>query len=230
MSTTQQRIFIPLNMRIVLNCWVEFKPPHEPYPLTWVNYLIDVIRHYIAGEYDRELEFPKGYAIYADNITSDTVINQVDQWDLWGFIHLIALENGIGLPENGHPIVPFAEEAYRELIRSKQQRRCRTCAKLLRYTATQSAKYCDLCAEVKALEAEVARHILSCGFPTPPAYIVPVALDAMSFVLQGEGDRLVELPKGVTYCGSFDVKASDVVETFALEEFIQIILGEVEVF
>jgi hypothetical protein len=195
-----------------------------------VNYLIDVIRFYIAGEYAHELEFPKGYAIYADNITSDTVINQVDQWDLWGFIHTVAQENGIELPNNGYPVVPFDEEAYRELVRSKQQRRCGTCAKLLRYTATQSAKNCDLCAEVKALEAEVARHILSCGFPTPPAYIVPVALDAMSFVLQGEGERLVELPTGVTYCGSFDVRASDVVETFALEEFIQIILGEVEVF
>ncbi len=59
MSTTQQRIFIPLTVRIVLNCWAEFKPPHEPYPLSWVNYLIDVIRFYIAGEYERELEFPK---------------------------------------------------------------------------------------------------------------------------------------------------------------------------
>jgi hypothetical protein len=49
MSTTQHRIFIPLNVRIVLNCWVEFKPPHEPYSLTWVNYLIDVIRYCIAG-------------------------------------------------------------------------------------------------------------------------------------------------------------------------------------
>ena len=35
MSTTQQRIFIPLSVRIVLNCWVEFKPPRERYPLTW---------------------------------------------------------------------------------------------------------------------------------------------------------------------------------------------------
>ena len=119
MSTTQQRIFIPLNVRIVLNCWVECKPPHEPYPLTWVNYLIDVIRYYIAGECERELEFPKGYAIYADNFTSDTVVNQVRQWDLWGVIHLIAQENGIALPDNGHPIKPFDEEAYRELIRSR---------------------------------------------------------------------------------------------------------------
>ena len=124
MSTTRQRIFIPLNVRIVLNCWVVFKPPHEPYPLTWVNYLIDVIRYYIAGEHDRELEFPKGYAIYADNITSDTVINQVEQWDLWGFIHLISQENDIPLPDNGHPAVPFNEEAYRELIRSHPERRC----------------------------------------------------------------------------------------------------------
>ena len=124
MSTTQQRIFIPLNVRIVLNCWVEFKPPHEPYPPTWVNYLIDVIRFYIAGEYERALEFPKGYAIYADNITSDTVINQVDQWDLRGLIHLIAQENGIALPNNGHPVVPFDEEAYRVLIQSHPERRC----------------------------------------------------------------------------------------------------------
>ena len=123
MSTTQQRIFIPLNVRIVLNYCVEFKPPHEPYPLTWANYLIDVIRYYIAGEYELELEFPKGCAIYTDSITSDTVINQVDQWDLWGFIHLIAQENGVALPDNGHPVVPFDEEAYRELVRSKQQRR-----------------------------------------------------------------------------------------------------------
>jgi hypothetical protein len=89
-----------------------------------VNYLIDVIRFYIAGEYDRELEFPKGYAIYADNITSDTIINQVEQWDLWGFIHIIAQENGIKTPNNGHPVVPFDEEAYRELIRSHPERRC----------------------------------------------------------------------------------------------------------
>ena len=105
-------------MRIVLNCWVEFKPPHEPYPLSWVNYLIDVIRFYIAGEYERELEFPKGYASYADNITSDTVINQVEQWDLWGFIYLIAQEDGISLFVNGHPVVPFDEEAYRGLNRA----------------------------------------------------------------------------------------------------------------
>jgi hypothetical protein len=118
MSTTQQRIFIPLNVRIVLNCWVEFKPAHEPYPLTWVNYLIDVIRFYVAGEYERELVFPKGYAMHADNVISDYVINQMDQWGLLGFIHLVALENGIALPDNGHPIVPFDEEAYRELIRS----------------------------------------------------------------------------------------------------------------
>jgi hypothetical protein len=124
MSTTQQRIFIPLNVRIVLNCWVEFKPPHEPYPLTWVNYLIDVIRYYIAGEYERELKFPEGCAITADNITSDTVINQVEQWDLWGVVHTIAQENGIALLDNGHPVVPFDEEAYRELILSKQQSRC----------------------------------------------------------------------------------------------------------
>jgi hypothetical protein len=124
MSTTQQRIFIPLNVRIFLNCWVEFKPPHEPYQLIWVNYLIDVIRYYIACEYEHELEFPKGYAIYADNITSDTVINQVEQWDLWGFIHLIAQENGIALPNNGHPVVPFDEEAYRVLIQSHPERRC----------------------------------------------------------------------------------------------------------
>ena len=74
---------------------------------------IDVIRFYVAGEYERELVFPKGYAMHADN-----VINQMDQWGLLGFIDLIALENGIALPDNGHPGEPFDEEAYRELIRA----------------------------------------------------------------------------------------------------------------
>jgi hypothetical protein len=68
---------------------------------------IDVIRYYVAGEYERELDFPKGYAMHADNIISDSVINQMDQWGLLGFIDLIALENGIALPDNGHPGEPF---------------------------------------------------------------------------------------------------------------------------
>jgi hypothetical protein len=68
---------------------------------------IDVIRFYVAGEYERELVFPKGYAMHADNVISDYVINQMDQWGLLGFIDLIALENGIALPDNGHPGEPF---------------------------------------------------------------------------------------------------------------------------
>ena len=62
--------------------------------------------------------------IYADNITSDTVANQVEQRDLWGFSHLIAQANGIALLDNGHPVAPFDEEVYREFIRSHIEREC----------------------------------------------------------------------------------------------------------
>lgn len=78
----------------------------------------------------------------------------------------------------------------------------------------------DTFTEVGNLEQSIIIHFSSNCYPPVPQYMVPVAIEALQYVLDDEPSYPVTLPEGVTWRGDRSVRAINVIESLHLEAFL----------
>lgn len=70
------------------------------------------------------------------------------------------------------------------------------------------------------LRSAISLHFSSNCYPPVPQFMVPVAIEAINFVLADEWNAEVTMPSGVSYRGRESVSAKDVVESLYLQAFV----------
>ena len=71
------------------------------------------------------------------------------------------------------------------------------------------------------LERGIELHLTTNHYPAVPIEMVPVCIDAIDAVnSEGDWDKLITLPDGVTYKGSTHAPASAIIEAHHLEFWI----------
>jgi|GEM_PF-2459800 len=72
-----------------------------------------------------------------------------------------------------------------------------------------------------SLEAQVAWHFACYCEPSIPQYMVPFALNAISYAVHDRWDNLLQPPEGVTWRGLTEVSVRNVIESLHLDEFVE---------
>ena len=72
-----------------------------------------------------------------------------------------------------------------------------------------------------SLEQQLAWHFTGNCYPPVPLQMIPVAVAAIeAIVSDGEWDRMIDLPEGVSFRGSDQVRAADVADQFRLDAWL----------
>lgn len=72
------------------------------------------------------------------------------------------------------------------------------------------------------LETQIGWHFSGNCYPPPPKYMIPVAVAAVRAIQEDrDWEKLIDLPEGVEFRGSKKVAASDVVESFRLDAWVE---------
>lgn len=83
-------------------------------------------------------------------------------------------------------------------------------------------------AEQADIRQTVSWHLAANCYPPVPPMMIPVCVDAIEAVMDGDYDELVALPAGTTYKGRTVAPAEAVVENFRLEAIIDALTPEGE--
>jgi hypothetical protein len=68
-----------------------------------------------------------------------------------------------------------------------------------------------------SLKAQIEIHLVSNHYPPVPAFMADVCLEAIEAGNEGEWDRQITMPKGVTYKGQTKAPAWAIIEQHHLE-------------
>ena len=74
---------------------------------------------------------------------------------------------------------------------------------------------------IDSLDRQISIHFSSNCYPPVPQFMVQVAIDAIDAVNEGDYDRQIDLPAGVSFRDSKTVSASDVVDQLRLDAWIE---------
>jgi hypothetical protein len=74
---------------------------------------------------------------------------------------------------------------------------------------------------VNSIERQISIHFSSNCYPPIPQFMVAVGVEAIEAINDGDHDRLINLPDGVSFRDSKTVKASDAVDALRLDAWIQ---------
>ena len=74
---------------------------------------------------------------------------------------------------------------------------------------------------IDSLDRQISIHFSSNCYPPVPQFMVQVAIDAIDAVNEGDYDRKIDLPAGVSFRNSKTVSASDVVDQLRLDAWIE---------
>jgi hypothetical protein len=73
---------------------------------------------------------------------------------------------------------------------------------------------------VDSIDRQISIHFSSNCYPPVPQFMVQVAIDAIDAINEGDLDRQIDLPAGVSFKDSKTVSASDVVDQLRLDAWI----------
>ena len=74
---------------------------------------------------------------------------------------------------------------------------------------------------VQSIDRQISIHFSSNCYPPVPQFMVQVAIDAIDAINEGDLDRQIDLPAGVSFRDSKTVSASDVVDQLRLDAWIE---------
>ena len=74
---------------------------------------------------------------------------------------------------------------------------------------------------VQSIEQQIAIHFSSNCYPPIPQFMVAPAIEAINAINEGDLDRQIDLPAGVSFRDSKTVSASDVVDQLRLDAWIE---------
>lgn len=70
------------------------------------------------------------------------------------------------------------------------------------------------------LEQALSYHLTSNHYPPVPTSMIPICIEAINAFNEGDYDRLITLPEGVSYRGSDKAPSSAIVEAHHLDAFL----------
>lgn len=70
------------------------------------------------------------------------------------------------------------------------------------------------------LKTQIEIHLVSNFYPPVPAWMAQTCVDAISAYLDDDSDRMIELPRKVTYKGSTSAPAWAIIEQHRLEPWL----------
>lgn len=73
-----------------------------------------------------------------------------------------------------------------------------------------------------SLEQQIAIHFSSNCYPPVPRMMIPVAIEAINAYWEYDGSRVISLPNNVSFRGSNQVTAFEVIDTLRLEAWATI--------
>lgn len=71
-----------------------------------------------------------------------------------------------------------------------------------------------------SLETQISIHLTSNHYPPVPTFMVPVCIEAIDACNEGDYDREIDLPEGVSFRGRTTAPAGAIVEQHHLGEWL----------